>query len=525
MMSRLLGVSVLISLSVPAGLLAQHDAHRNAVRHIAAGRLKRASDELKKAAPDAPETHYVRMLHSLSQGGVARAIGHARAGLDAGLPFERLVAGPRETLAPLYKATAWKEWSKRHKSPRLLHGPMLGNVTHDSASFWMRTAKTAAVQVKVFTVDSKQLVSSSPSKRSNAASDFTAVVRTAGLSPSTEYRYQVLVDGEPVRVESSRFTTFPAQGKSAAFRIGFGGAAGYVPKWESMWDTIVKVRPLAFFMLGDNVYIDDPQHRLTQRYCYYRRQSRPEWRRLVASTSMFAIYDDHDFGTNDCVPGPQIDNPAWKRAVWKTFRRNWVNPYYGGGEKQPGCWCDFYIGDVHFILLDGRYYRTRKGRPSMLGPVQKAWLLETVKTSRGTFKVLASPVPWTEGVKPGSRDPWDGYPEEREEIFSFLERQKINGVILISADRHRSDLRVTKRPNGYDLFEFESSRLTNRHTHRIVKTPGLIWGYNKTCSFGLIRFDTTQSDPRVRFEVVDIDGNRVHSYELRLGQLTHGKSE
>jgi alkaline phosphatase D len=195
-----------------------------------------------------------------------------------------------------------------------------------------------------------------------------------------------------------------------------------------------------------------------------------------------------------------------------------VNPSYGGGDRQPGCWFDFQIGEVHFILLDGRYYRDLKGG-SMLGPVQKAWLLETLKGSRGTFKVLASPVPWTEDVKPGSKDPWDGFPEEREEIFSFIETNRIPGVFLIAADRHRTDLRTTERPNGYTLYEFESSRLTNRHVHEVVRTPGLIWGYNETCSFGRMRFDTAAEDPRVTFECVTIDGEVAHSHILKASEL------
>ena len=40
-----------------------------------------------------------------------------------------------------------------------------------------------------------------------------------------------------------------------------------------------------------------------------------------------------------------------------TMTDNYDNPYYGGGEKQPGCWFDFWIGKVHFVLIDGRYYR------------------------------------------------------------------------------------------------------------------------------------------------------------------------
>ena len=155
----------------------------------------------------------------------------------------------------------------------------------------------------------------------------------------------------------------------------------------------------------------------------------------------------------------------------------------------------------------------------MLGPVQKSWLLETLQNSTATFKVLASPVPWSENVKPGSQDPWDGFPAEREEIFSFLESHRIEGVFLIAADRHRTDLRKTTRSQGYDLYEFESSRLTNRHVHPVVETPGLLWGSNDTCSFGLMRFDPTAPDPTVTFECIAIDGRLIHRYELSASQL------
>ena len=62
---------------------------------------------------------------------------------------------------------------------------------------------------------------------------------------------------------------------------------------------------------------------------------------------------------NDSIGGPAIETPAWKReVVWRLFTENYVNPYYGGGHKQPGVWCDFSIGDVDFFFLDCRYYRT-----------------------------------------------------------------------------------------------------------------------------------------------------------------------
>lgn len=490
---------------------AQHDPQRNATQGIAAADFKKVEKALAKADDDDPETHFVRMMLALKQGDTPTAVEWAGEALDAGLPFARLVVGPRELLAPLYETGAFKAWAAEHGDLVLLHGPMVGSVTDTTASFWVRTAKAAKVQVKI----GDRL---SATANTTPASDFTAIAKIPGLTPATRYEYQVLIDGKPVDVANARFATFPETGKGGRFSVAFGGGAGYVPQWERMWDTIRGFKPAALLMLGDNVYIDQPQHLLCQHYCYYRRQARPEWRRLVASTSTYAIYDDHDFGTNDCVPGPEIESPSWKRVVWNKFRENWINPVYGGGEAQPGCWFHFYIGDVHVILVDGRYYRDRKGR-TMLGPVQKKWLLDTLKNSKGTFKVLASPVPWSEGIKPGSRDPWDGFPEEREEIFSFIESNRIEGVFLIAADRHRTDLRKTERPDGYDLFEFESSRLTNRHTHSVVETPGLIWGYNKTCSFALMRFDTTGDSPSVTFECVSIDGDVIHSYTLHASDL------
>ena len=510
-------IALLLLTTLTSHANAQHDPERNSVRLIAAEKFGAATKELGKQKKPDSETHFVRMLMALKQDSIDNAVKHAKASLDAGLPFGRLIAGPRDTLKGLYGTPEFQSWQQKHATLKLLHGPMLGSVTDSKASLWVRTAGASTISIQA--KDAAGKVYSSKPVKSSSASDFTAVLKLNGLQADTHYEYSVSIDGVRVEAANTKFKTFPKRGTSASFKVGFGGGAGFVPKWEYMWNTIREQKPDAFLMLGDNVYIDDPTESITNRYCYYRRQSRPEWRQFIAGTSMFAIYDDHDFGMNDCVPGPDIESPPWKRTVWNTFRQNWVNPSYGGGEKQPGCWHDFMIGDVHFILVDGRYYRDRKGIPSMLGPVQKKWLFDTLKNSTGRFKVLASPVPWAVGIKPGSRDPWDGFPEEREEVFSFIEQQRIEGVFLVAADRHRTDLRFTKRPNGYDLWEFESSKLTNRHTHRVVKTEGLVWGYNEKCSFALMTFDTTQNDPVVQFDAITIDGEIVHTAKLRLSQL------
>ena len=305
------------------------------------------------------------------------------------------------------------------------------------------------------------------------------------------------------------------------FTIAFGGGAGYVPEHECMWKTIGAVEPRALLLLGDNVYIDDPETPAMQRFHYFRRQSQPEWMKLAKAVPIYGIWDDHDFTTNDGWGGPEIDSPAWKREVWKVFKENWDNPYYGGGEENPGCWFDFRIGDVHFILLDGRYYREspKVSDPSMLGPVQLKWLKDTLKKDGAKFKVICSNVPMAPKVKPGSKDTWDGFSEERQDIYQFISEQKIPGVIVLSADRHRSDAykNDTTIEGMYPLYEFSSSRLTNQHVHKIIESS--LFGYNERQSFGRVDFDLAAEDPTVTYTIINIDGESIHSLDVKLSEL------
>ena len=67
-----------------------------------------------------------------------------------------------------------------------------------------------------------------------------------------------------------------------------------------------------------------------------------------------------------------------------------------------------------------------------------------------------------------------------------------------------------------------SSRLTNVHTHKLVQNAQgseFIIGYNEKCSFGLLDFDTTTSDPTIKYTIVNIDGEEVGDAVLKLSQM------
>ena len=503
--------------------------------------------------PADAESSFIKAVAFSQLDQVDEAEAAMQAALDAGMPAGRFLAGPRDLLALL---AATEGFALHAASPdnAIVHGPMLGAVTDTGASVWVRTAEATRFQV-VATADGERHTASGATA---ADRDYTGTAVLNGLSPDTTYSYQVLVaenqqpppprsqpPGHDPRTPSSRqagrstsrpqsqsptytLRTAPPAGNPGTFTLAFGGCAGYTPQNERMWDTIAAHAPQALLLLGDNVYIDLPeQPGPFHDYTYYRRQSRPEFRRLVSSTPVYAIWDDHDAAVDDIWLGPYVDRPAWKQPMVEHFRRNWNNPAHpsdvpgplparvprpaSGSASHPGVWFRFSLGDVEFFLLDGRTYRTNPFAPdrTMLGPVQKAWLLDGLRTSDATFKVIASPVAWADGAKPGSRDTWSGFPEEREEIFRFIESNGVSGVVLLSSDRHRSEAWAIERESGYAFRDILSGQLTNIHTHPVE--PGALFSYNLKDSFGLLTFETAREDPQVTYEIYSIDDELIET--------------
>ncbi|MBS3776960.1 MAG: alkaline phosphatase D family protein [Bacteroidales bacterium] len=529
--------------------------HREAIQLIADGEMDQAI-ELAESFIDENsediEAIYVQAVAHAQKGEIKKAMDYVDKSLELGISFSRYLAGPRDLLKPLVNSEPFRQRMKDN-GPYLLHGPMLSNVTDSRAEFWVRTFRENSVSVVVKELGKDKTIQSE-TVETDASRDYTATIPVTGLEANTEYQYIVVVGDKEIGNKATDkrwvFRTYPQTGEPTTLAVGFGGGAGYTPFYNHMWNTLSARWLPAFLFLGDNVYIDHPKYPQVQDYCYYRRHSSAEYKNFIARTSIYAIWDDHDFGQNDSWGTPSKDEPEWKIPVWEKYKDNWNNPYYGGEEEDPGVWTDFSIGDVDFFMLDGRYYRSSPTleKPDMLGEAQKEWLFEKLKQSDATFKVIASPVPWSFGVKGGTQtvygpsgtvkpsdselsqfppskgtevprtsDTWEGYAEEREKIFSFIEENNIEGVVLISADRHRSDAWKITREDGYDFYEFESSKLTNVHTHPVF--PESIFGYNEKCSFGLLKFNTEKRDPEVTYKVVNIDNEVMNEITLRRSQL------
>lgn len=434
--------------------------------------------------------------------------------------------GKEGSLVQLMKEANFQELIKKHDL-RIFNGPMLGSVGSSSVKVWVRTAGAASFEVKVGNIKSKTV-------KTTEASDFTGVATVEGLKAFTEYKYSILIDGREIKKDYFKFKTAPAAGQAAKFSITFGSGSRYVPKNEGIWRTMTEQKPMAYLGLGDNVYIDVPQYQNVQRLHYYRRMLRQEYREMIASNGIYAVWDDHDLYADDSEGGYGLNTVPHKMPNFKVFEQNWNNPFNGLKPEAPGTFFNFRLGDVEVIMTDGRFYRygpnsSKKDKDkkphTMLGPHQKKWLLETLKKSTAKFKVLASGTMWHADADKGGFDSWAGpkspYQKERDEIFDFINKEKIDGVVLISGDRHRTDIWKTDRKNGYPLYEFLSAKVTNMHSHKAREEA--VWSYAAKDDrfWGQLDFDTTGPEPVVTFKAINQDGKVLKAFPLKLSQLSH----
>jgi len=501
--------------------------HQDILKPLLQGKAAKARAQLQaaiQANPEDPETRFMETIVAAADGDTQASLEAMRSALDLGLPPGRFIAGPRELLAPISQEPAYQELLRTHAN-KLVHGPMLGHLTDSMVKVWVRTSAPTTVRVTVTQKDAAgDSVGVQAEANTTAAMDYTCTVQVQGLRPNTDYEYSLFVGGKR-QSRGGSFTTLHDPAEHGRFTLAFGGGAGYVPQHERMWNTIATFDPDLLLLLGDNIYSDAPKLSGMQRFCYYRRQSRQEFRELVQNTAVYSIWDDHDFGTNDCHGGPLPDKPPWKKDVYQVFKQNWPNPGFGL-DRAAGCFYEFHAGNCYFVMLDGRCFRENpknKEAPSMLGQLQLAWLRGRLAQSRSTFTFLCSPVPWSFETKNNSLDTWNGFRKERDEIFDFLTRLKLEGVVLLSADRHRTDVWKLPRPavdgaQPYPLIELNSSRLTNQHVHPTMKAAE--FSYNKKQSFGFLDIDTRPEDPTVEFKAVNIDGEVVHSRVLRRSSLS-----
>jgi alkaline phosphatase D len=279
--------------------------------------------------------------------------------------------------------------------------------------------------------------------------DFTKTWTLAGLTPNTEYFYQVEGADEALRPlhspRTGRFRTAPdvTQAQSMSFTVV--GCQRYDrlddPKGYAIYGAMARLNPDFTVLTGDTVYMDrGPIKARTLEL------ARDRWRRTYELPYLFEYHaqfpaywqkDDHDILRDDAGPtSPPFGELTFEQGV-QVFRNH--TPV-GDVPYRSFRWGSL----AEVWLLEGREFRDRNTDPdgprkSLLGPVQKAWLKRTLLASDARWRILITPTPIVGPDRARfkrdnlANSAWE---HESEELRSFFASELGANFFIIAGDRH-----------------------------------------------------------------------------------------
>ncbi len=362
----------------------------------------------------------------------------------------------------------------------LISGPMLGQVELRTATIWAEVKPATQVSLQYYKKGNRD--SPKTLRMQTGWDDWYSPVkfRLVDLEMNTEYEYELFasVKGKNNSLAKSSFKTQELwQWRKPAPDFTFlTGSCAYFndPQYDrpgkpygndsSIFETMAKEKAAFMLWLGDNWYTRESDFHSEWGLWY--RASRDRSMKILQpflrSTTHYAIWDDHDYGPNNAN-----GSYALKTESRDVFKQYWANPSYG--ENDEGIYTKFSYADVDVFMMDDRYFRSAdeiaprvEGKMNeekrMWGKKQLHWLKNALAASDAPFKIIAS---GSQFVNMLSRsDCLALFPVEFEELMVFLHKEKIEGVVFLSGDKHHSEVIAYPRTNGYTLYDITSSSLT-----------------------------------------------------------------
>ena len=437
--------------------------------------------------------------------------------------------------------------------PRLTftHGVASGDVTPSTAVLWTRVDQEGSVQVQVATDESFSDVVAKEKQQATAEHDFTVKLVVGGLEPATRYYYRFLPpsgDASPV----GTFETAPPPETAADVTFVYDGDSDAFYKPFNLLTKVREDDPAFFIYLGDTIYADYTNTGLPAATTLddYRQRYKINWedeplRNLLASTSTYAIWDDHEV-KNDFA-GQDVDQ-AQMAAGRQAFLE--YLPIRPDATDPNRLYRTFKWGkDVELFIPDERQYRSAeaickddKGGtisiPSIqgdkackqgladpshtfLGEVQKEWLKQALLNSTAKFKFIVNEVAISELILL-PYDRWEGYAAERREFLDFLENNDIKNVIFLTTDLHAAVVKtVDKRykeiivgpiattPLGAEL---EGIGVPLSLAEGLV--PDVEYKKLDTFNYGLVKVTTSTTPARVQILIKDLEGQVLSTVDI-----------
>ncbi|HSG44325.1 MAG TPA: alkaline phosphatase D family protein, partial [Anaerolineales bacterium] len=195
------------------------------------------------------------------------------------------------------------------KQPKIVLGPIVGGLSHNSANVWARASASSTLHVWLATNENLKDAKHAGEAELSANDGFAGIVPVKKLKPNTKYYYAVsLRKSKPAKTNFHSFTTFPRPSTKRSFSFMFGSC--YLPKGQAGSKTFTQIHKhiesddLKFgLFLGDQIYADIAENNGIDkiavtlddyRSVYAHAWSRPAIKKLFPDLPLFMILDDHE---------------------------------------------------------------------------------------------------------------------------------------------------------------------------------------------------------------------------------------
>ncbi len=356
-------------------------------------------------------------------------------------------------------------------SQMLRNGPMVGYSSMRESVVWVQLRTFATAQLRYWNEATPTDLLYSQEVNGMQDNGYTAHLIADRLEPGTTYKYEIIVNGQMQKVEyEQKFKTQTLwQYRTDAPPVKFvAGSCFYINdiKYDrpgkpyggdyEILSSIYKDKPEFMVWLGDNTYLReadlDSKSGIYYRYTHTR--NIPELKPLMANTHHYAIWDDHDYGPNDC--NRSFVGKEWTLQAFKDF---WANPTSGAGQTE-GITTSFSWADADFFMMDNRWYRTTAAVDGqILGDKQLTWLIESLQYSKAKYKFVCIGGQVLNSA--ALYENYANYSQERQKLLDAIDKNKIKGVVFMDGDRHHSEISKWTGPNGINIYDVTSSSLTS----------------------------------------------------------------
>jgi len=416
-------------------------------------------------------------------------------------------------------------------------GPMVGYSTMREVLLWVQTTGAAKVHFEYYELDAPDKRFKTKTITTDQDHAFVAKLIANEVLPGKKYAYDVIIDGTkikrdyPMEFQSQTLWQWRTDPPEVNFVVG---SCNYVNEERfdrpgkpygsdfEIFEAIHQKNPDFMVWLGDNTYLRevDWNSRTGFLHRYTHTRSLPEVQPLLASTHHYAIWDDHDYGPNDA------DGSFWlKETASEVFQLFWGNPNYDViGEG--GITGSFQWADLHFFLLDNRYYRTSNTNfateREMLGKKQIDWLINAMASSRAPFKFvcIGGQVLSTEAM----HENYATFPKEQRYLLDKIREAKIEGVVFLDGDRHHTGLsRMQESRDVYPIYDLTCSSLTagaypNNEELNQYKLEETLFGEH---NFGWLNVSGPRTKRELKITIFNKDGKEVWTKNIKAQDLRY----